>query len=332
MSALLQFNEKLFAGITGLHMKRTDEFLSTFDKRAANFSKAWKRARANASEKSIHQLRVSARRLLGTLELTHALSRRVEIAKLQRRFQEILKTMGPLRDLQVQLEKISEMRRVKPIADFRRFLERRERREISAIRKKLKRGARRRFSEEIEDIRLHLVRQREKSGPEKLQQGVARVLRSRRNEFLKAKKRFKPADDDTLHEMRIALKKLRYAVEAARPVLGESATQLASDMRAVQQLLGDARDVQLLHARLEKWAGKRGKKVAIVPALESLREKRELLMQKVVESAQSLDNLFTEDHLRPAVEKTLAVAVADNTQSTAELTAPVTRQATPAGR
>ena len=55
-------------------------------------------------------------------------------------------------------------------------------------------------------------------------------------------------------------------------------------MQALQQLLGDTRNTELLRAVLEKWAAKRGKKIAIVPALERLQEKREGLMQKIVES------------------------------------------------
>jgi CHAD domain-containing protein len=46
--------------------------------------------------------------------------------------------------------------------------------------------------------------------------------------------------------MRIALKKLRYVVEAAQPVLGLSGKHQADEMHAFQQLMGDSRDVEML--------------------------------------------------------------------------------------
>src|SRR5438552_17239703 len=91
-------------------MKHTNELLSSFDTSWTGFSKSWKKARAKASEKSVHDLRVGTRRLIATLELTRVLSKRAEISKLQRRFKKVLKGMGPLRDVQVQLENVAHMR------------------------------------------------------------------------------------------------------------------------------------------------------------------------------------------------------------------------------
>jgi hypothetical protein len=70
-------------------------------------------------------------------------------------------------------------------------------------------------------------------------------------------------------------------------------------MRAFQQLMGDSRDLEMLRAELEKWANKKGKKIAIVPALESLQEKREGLIKKIVASSPKF--------AKPVVETTRAV-------------------------
>ena len=239
------------------------------------------------------------------------MSKLSEIPVLQRKFKKILKGMGPLRDLQVQLEIISNMRQESPIADFERSLERRERRQIAEIRKELKRSSKRRLTKGVKDVRAEFVRLHDKGGRERIRNAVERVLRLRRNEFLRTRKRFKPSDEETLHAMRIALKKLRYVVEAAQPVLGSYARERARHMHSFQQLLGDTRDLELLRTRLEKWATKRGNIIAIVPALENLQEKREGLMQKIVESAAALDNIFPEEHLKPTAEKTLAVTASE---------------------
>src|SRR6266705_2241774 len=145
-------------------MPATDELVSSFDKSWKNFSKAWKEASATASEKSVHDLRVSTRRLIATLELTRALSKHDEIANLQRRFKKVLKRMGPLRDVQVQLETVSKMHQIGAIKEFERDLDRRERREIDSLSKELKRGRKQRLCKEVEDARAEFQKWSAKKG------------------------------------------------------------------------------------------------------------------------------------------------------------------------
>src|SRR3989454_1621543 len=89
-------------------MKRTDELVSSFNRSWKRFSGTLKKARTDASEKSVHDLRVNTRRIIATLELARVLSNRGDIAKVQRRFKKVLKSMGPLRDVQVQLDTVSQ--------------------------------------------------------------------------------------------------------------------------------------------------------------------------------------------------------------------------------
>ncbi len=51
-----------------------------------------------------------------------------------------------------------------------------------------------------------------------------------------------PARDATLHEVRKAAKRARYAAEAARPAIGKKARRVARQMKAVQSALGDHHD------------------------------------------------------------------------------------------
>ena len=67
-------------------MKRTDELVSSFNRSWKRFSGTLKKARTDASEKSVHDLRVNTRRIIATLELARVLSNRGDIAKVQRRF------------------------------------------------------------------------------------------------------------------------------------------------------------------------------------------------------------------------------------------------------
>ena len=72
-------------------MKPTRDLLSSVDNSWKQFSNAWKKAHSKASEKSVHDLRVSTRRLIATLELLHVLSRRDDIRRLQKRVKKVLK-------------------------------------------------------------------------------------------------------------------------------------------------------------------------------------------------------------------------------------------------
>src|SRR5882672_8508591 len=104
-------------------MTPTNTLLSSVDKSWKQFSSAWKKARSKGSEKAVHDLRVSTRRLIANLELARTISRDEKIAGVRKQFKKVLKRMGPLRDLQVQLENLSEIRAIDPVKDFRRRLE-----------------------------------------------------------------------------------------------------------------------------------------------------------------------------------------------------------------
>jgi CHAD domain-containing protein len=291
-------------------MKRPTALLFSLDRTWSDFSNAWKKARSKSSEKSVHDLRVSTRRLIAILELANALSNRKEIPKLQKRLKKILKSMGPLRDVQVQLETVSHVGNGDLIADFKRTLKRREKREINRIPLELKRGRKDRLEGKLKRARSEFSRLNGTRNNERIHRTIERILGLRRNEFLKAERRFQKfqqRDGEALHEMRIALKKLRYVVEAAEPVLGPSAKEQSRGMRTFQQLMGDSRDLEMLRAELEKWARKKGKQLAAVPALERLQEKREGLVKKIVVSSNDFGKLLQRSTPKPVSEKTHAV-------------------------
>jgi CHAD domain-containing protein len=302
-------------------MPSADELVLSFDKSWKNFSVAWKAARTKASEEPIHDLRVSARRLVATLEIIRVLRKDPEIPRVQRRFRKVLKRMGPLRDVQVQLAEASKLAEREVVRDFKRTLEKRQRDEIDEVRRVLRRGTKRRLKEAVGDVRSKLTRLIEELSEIRIHQSLTRSIDIRKAAFLKARRRFQPDDDETLHKMRIALKKLRYTVEPAIPLLGASAMQQARRMQAFQQLLGDARDLTLLRAELERWAARRGKVIAIVPVLERVAEKRARLLNRVQKSVLSLEHDLDVAKVRPAMEKTHATTAATTGGSSQNATA-----------
>ncbi|MFI8946487.1 CHAD domain-containing protein [Streptomyces sp. NPDC053750] len=63
-----------------------------------------------------------------------------------------------------------------------------------------------------------------------------------------------PARDVALHQARKAAKKVRYAAEVARPVLGKPVKRLGKRAKAVQQLLGDHQDAVVAQEALRELA------------------------------------------------------------------------------
>jgi CHAD domain-containing protein len=245
--------------------------------------------------------------LIENLELARALSKRDDVSKLKRRFKKFLKQMSDLRDLQVQLENVARLPRSQALSNFTERLQRLERQEIENIQNKLKRIKRRRLTHTFKDVRSELFHSQERASTDRAYHSIRRVLTSRHNEFIRAKRRFhrlQPLSEDALHEMRIALKKLRYTMEAAHPMLVESEKERIGAMRAFQKLMGDSRDLEMLRADLETWAKKKGKKTAVVPALQDLEEKRDALLRKVLESSRELETILHPAKAAPVTEKT----------------------------
>ncbi len=63
-----------------------------------------------------------------------------------------------------------------------------------------------------------------------------------------------PADEQ-LHELRIRAKRVRYAAEAATPVVGKPGRTLARAAAALQEVLGDLNDAAVTAAWLDRWEG-----------------------------------------------------------------------------
>ncbi len=282
-------------------MTPTNTLLSSVDKSWKQFSSAWKKARAKGSEKAVHDLRVSTRRLIATLELAGAISGDKEIARLQKQFKKVLKRMGPLRDVQVQLENLSQIRAIDPVKDFKRSLERSERREIARVTKDLKRRRRRRLSDGFHHVRGGFESPRKPVDDGTMRHAIDSLVAIRHRAFWRTRSRFKPENPQTLHNMRIALKKLRYVLEAAQPVLGGWVRKRSREMHTCQQLMGDARDLEILKSRLEKWADKKGKTIAntVAPELAQLGRQRQRLVARIKKSSAHFEELVPVRKPRP---------------------------------
>ena len=108
--------------------------------------------------------------------------------------------------------------------------------------------------------------------------------------------------------MRIALKKLRYIVEALPAALNSRVRLRPAKMRRLQKLMGESRDLELLRDNLETWARRKGRFLAIVPLSEELKERRRVLLTRIIAVSEDLEHALGPEIRIPAVETTRAIA------------------------
>lgn len=271
-------------------MSKPDSLQHSFDVLLKQLSAATKKVRHKASEKPVHHLRVTARRLRAVLDLVPALSDDKKVNTVRRRLKKLLKWTGTLRDIQVQLDIVATMRQSE-LQKFCRVLEKREQRESARVRDHVARLDTAHFAEQTQAVREELVQLQKSNHREHLNRQITRTLESRRKDFDKSRRKFRAENQNRLHEMRIALKKLRYAAEAAQPMLGDAVVQQVPRMKSIQQLVGDARDAAILETALSQWGTRKGKQKAVAEQLERLKRQRKTLLARINGLMPSLDNL-----------------------------------------
>jgi len=290
-------------------MRQGGQLVRVFDKLLKQFSATAHKVRRNPTGKGVHHLRVTTRRLIALLDLVPNLAESRKAKGARRRLKKVLKWTSPLRDLHVQGQKSLRMHQA-DLQKFHHTLQRKEKQEFRSVGKHLKRVESGGFRKKMEIAREEMEIVQKRFNRPALTREVARLLDIPKSSFERSLKRIGAAREDRLHQMRIALKKLRYAAEAAEPLLGNSVVEHVTAMKSAQQLIGDARDAAILAAELEHWAAKEGRQHSVSHALAHLRTEREAQLRKVRHLLPNLRAIAEQaPHTEPpiVIEKTVAI-------------------------
>jgi CHAD domain-containing protein len=266
--------------------------------------------RGNA--KSLHEARVATRRLREALPIVASGGRSRKVERAARR---LTRALGPVRELDVALLTLDELEKSasdvprRAIATLRTVIgeERRllhqdmcrrvsqvdlkklEARALAAARKKRPKRSRGRF---FDPARLAAAEQR-----------AARRATTLRSAIENASSIYLP---DRLHDVRIAIKKLRYGMELTRELSGSRAVARINTLKEAQDLLGRMHDLEVLIARTRAVQGaSRGPNLRVSGHLDELvrhleRECRQLHSQY---TASRKKLLLICDHVEKSAER-----------------------------
>jgi len=231
-------------------------------------------AAAKGNVEALHQARVASRRMREALPLVSTGSRG---RRLQRQIRKITRALGPVRDLDVALQILDE---IEEAGETSRSAVGRLRQAVSRERASLYSEMKRR----LDDFNLDRLRKRTLSaarraadeGERRDPKRVARAFQRAANRAERLRAAIEGATGiylpDRLHDVRIAIKKLRYSLELARELGGtrvargrqsganspRAAAGRIRTLKNTQDLLGRMRDLEVLIARTRAVQGAPG--------------------------------------------------------------------------
>ena len=272
----------------GLH----DHLVELLRTQVRRYRRRLKVGQREFSEAAVHNLRVSIRRLLSTVELLGDLTSARQVKKVRRALKRQLDALGELRDAQVQLLQLDRLRLRSPVVRaFRAYLRKREKdcaRQARKTVKHLKPGRVAALMSKFE-VELRQCGKVRRAGADfvVLRRGVNEVFAR----VAALRQQIDPADADTIHRTRVAFKKFRYRMEALAPLLPGVSRERLTAMRRYQNLMGAIQDATVLLAgtrrftRSEKIAARLGGPLRV--DLERARRRR---IDRYLKAANRLDD------------------------------------------
>ena len=232
-------------------MDSKELLIDSLDECGAAYRKNLKRCRDEFSQKAVHDLRTSIRRLLAILDVAAFVTSTSKTEKLSDRLKDQLDGFSDLRDIQVMLDTVSEdVNRFPELGPFQAYLKKREKREQRTDEKHIQTiqpaGIKKRLLKIEKDV--------EDLSPDELDGKLPQAVDEAYLTVLQRYSEIDPNQLASIHHLRVAFKKFRYMVEAIQPCLPDFPEAQLQRMHAYQTQMGTIHDGQVLLETLEKFA------------------------------------------------------------------------------
>ena len=215
----------------------------------------WKGVRRDSSEKRVHDLRVASRRVFSCLSLLETILDRP--FKARRCIKKLMKKLGPLRDVQVQISIVEKWTRTRTVTKFLKSLERAKDKESRRALDYLTPQKRRKIRRALGALERGSLERLKSMPPGTMRSRIEAALKRQRDALKKAQSGTTPPDPRSLHRIRVAARKLRYSLEAISES-GATPTLELQRLRRQSTKLGRQHDRQLLDEKFENWRIREG--------------------------------------------------------------------------
>jgi CHAD domain-containing protein len=239
-------------------------------------------ARTRATEPAIHDLRVAMRRLIAVLDLAGEIVPDAGIPSLRRQLRKDLKRFNAVRDVHISLLAMASLQRTLPAAGaYMAALRGRERVLLRECAASLRSIDERSIERSVATVQQSLFAA---GADPTIAAAVPAALRGAMAQIamraVRALRIVNAADAATIHRLRIAFKKLRYAAEVLAPLTGGMTKTSKKWMGEYQTLMGEVQDCEVMIAGARRFASTPvpGRRIPMMAVQEELaRRKRERL-------------------------------------------------------
>jgi CHAD domain-containing protein len=254
-----------------------------------------RRAGRPQTDDAVHDLRTSARRLLSVLESIKAVRDGKAVRRLSKRVKRILDRLSVPRDLSVERTTLA---RVGGNAGSLRGIERKLDLDYHASVERSRRLLDRVELDELRDEKKGIARRlrRSRGGERSLERDLLGAARAARDRVLERRAAVDPNRVQTLHQLRVALKKFRYLMEVVSPLVPGTTEAGLEALHALQTTLGDLHDLEVLSGAISGYlsGGSPVPPRTLSPVLLNLEREHHRMLRSLLQTVDPILDAWTE--------------------------------------
>ncbi|MDI6740930.1 MAG: CHAD domain-containing protein [Candidatus Edwardsbacteria bacterium] len=233
---------------------------------------------------AVRRLRTSIRRLNSIIDLAVLIIPGSALFKRRQDLKSRLRALSPVRDIDITLKFINAYAPPNPSLAMCGA-------ELSVERRRLAAAARRELGDSRNQALLKAIAYAGNFVAGQDQAGLAakflEFLNRALARIIKAMSRVRQSDLGSVHRLRIAFKRLRYAAEILHPALRDFTKAHLEAMRRFHSLMGQIQDLSVIESGIRRFAARRNPVVSaeLAPVIEAIRRERAHLLYRLPQMA-----------------------------------------------